>query len=243
MNYSFVYTALINRARFRNSNKVEGEWHHAIPVCMGGNNIKCRGIGDYHGNVVKLTYREHVFAHRLLCRIYPKDQKLAYAVVMMTGRTRWTNETRKLYEADKRRAAIAHKERMKGKTFPNRKPQTREIIDQIAASNRGQKRTLEQRQRMRDAALARDKSHMQSKEYRQKISDANRGKKHGPMPEETKKLQREQRLGKPRGGLTNAGRVWITNGAQNKLVLATEIDSHDGFYKGRTLNGSKVVHS
>lgn len=214
-----------------------------MPVCMGGNNRRCERVGDIWSNVVKLTYREHVFAHRLLCRIYPKDQKLAYAVVLMTGKRQWTNETRKLYEADKRRAAIAHKERMKGKKFPNRKPQTREIIDQIAAKNRGQKRTLEQRQRISAGNLAADKSRMQSEEYRQKMRLVHLGKKKGPMPEETKKLQREQRLGKPRGGPTNAGKVWVTNGAQNKLVLANEIDSHDGFYKGRTLNGSKTVHS
>ena len=50
--------------------------HHIIPKCIGGQ--------DDESNYVLLTYREHVFAHRLLTRIYPTEGGLALALIMMT---------------------------------------------------------------------------------------------------------------------------------------------------------------
>lgn len=229
MNYLSIYDQLILRAKFRDFAHVEGEWHHAIPKCMGGNDRRTSKIGDIWSNVVKLTYREHVFAHRLLCRIYPSNSKLAYAVVRMTGRNRWTAAFRTIYEADKRRAAQAHSERMKHvdhSSYDKSFMKTDEYRLKQSLANKGRKRTAEQRKRMSDAALRADKSHMRTDEYREKMRAVHLGVKRGAMSDETKAILRGQRLGKKRGGVTNAGRVTINNGERNKIVKVEELQSY-----------------
>jgi hypothetical protein len=75
MNYLAIYESLISKAKLRN---LEGytETHHIIPKCMGGT--------DSTDNLVKLTPEEHYIAHQLLCKIYPNNNSLAKAVLMMT---------------------------------------------------------------------------------------------------------------------------------------------------------------
>lgn len=74
MNYSKVYDSLID---FRRNNPPDGgEAHHVLPRCLGGT--------DCLDNLVRLTWREHFVAHRLLARIYPEESGLKYAVYMMT---------------------------------------------------------------------------------------------------------------------------------------------------------------
>ena len=74
MNYSKLYDKLI---AYRKEKPPEcGEWHHVVPRCLGGS--------DDSDNLVLLTWREHFIAHRLLCRMYPENHKLKYAVYMMT---------------------------------------------------------------------------------------------------------------------------------------------------------------
>jgi hypothetical protein len=70
MNYQRVYNQIVDRAKQRN---LEGykEKHHIIPKCMGGGNEK--------ENLVELTAREHYICHRLICKIYPENSKLAFA--------------------------------------------------------------------------------------------------------------------------------------------------------------------
>ena len=61
MNYSNIYTRLIERSRAR---KLEGykERHHILPRCVGGT--------DDPSNLTYLTAKEHYFAHLLLARAY-----------------------------------------------------------------------------------------------------------------------------------------------------------------------------
>lgn len=58
---------------------VEGykEIHHIIPRCMNGT--------DDPSNLVELTAKEHFIAHLLLTEVYPKSQKLKYALWMMAS--------------------------------------------------------------------------------------------------------------------------------------------------------------
>lgn len=84
MNYKRVYDAIIERAKEENRKKKNGiyyEAHHIVPKCLGG-------AGSYykdksHSNIVLLTGREHFLAHRLLCKMYPKNSKLVYALWSM----------------------------------------------------------------------------------------------------------------------------------------------------------------
>lgn len=79
MNYQRIYNAIIEKAKSRG--KIEEhsdqyyERHHIIPKSLGGSNS--------HENLVKLTFKEHFICHRLLIRIYPKENKMHYAFWMM----------------------------------------------------------------------------------------------------------------------------------------------------------------
>jgi hypothetical protein len=56
--------------------KEEGyEIHHIIPRCMEGE--------DEEFNLVKLSYKEHLLAHKLLAKIFFDNKKLQYAVNAM----------------------------------------------------------------------------------------------------------------------------------------------------------------
>jgi hypothetical protein len=76
MDYQKIYNQLIERAQSRT---LEGykEKHHIIPKCLGGSNDK--------ENLVELTAREHFLCHMLLCEIYPKENKLKYALWCMVN--------------------------------------------------------------------------------------------------------------------------------------------------------------
>ena len=76
MNHAKVYSMLIENALNRSITEgVYYESHHIVPKCLGGSDDK--------GNKVKLTYREHFVAHRLLHRIYPEHLGLLHSVKIM----------------------------------------------------------------------------------------------------------------------------------------------------------------
>lgn len=78
MDYSRIYMQLINRAQIelrKKSCDIYFESHHIVPKCLGGTNNK--------ENLVLLTAREHFIAHKLLCEIYPDNDKLKYALWAM----------------------------------------------------------------------------------------------------------------------------------------------------------------
>ena len=75
MNYELIYNLLVRRGKSREESK-SYEKHHIIPRCMGGT--------DDRDNLCQLTPREHFVAHQLLTKMYPDNNDLAYAVLMMT---------------------------------------------------------------------------------------------------------------------------------------------------------------
>lgn len=75
MNYTKIYDNIINNAinEYRlKSRAIIYESHHIVPKCMGGTNEK--------SNLVLLTPKEHFVCHQLLCHIYPKNNKLKFAL-------------------------------------------------------------------------------------------------------------------------------------------------------------------
>lgn len=76
MNYKNIYNNLITKAKERVSLNEYYEFHHIIPKSIGGDNS--------NENLVKLTLKEHYFAHELLCEIYPDSKELSYALWIMT---------------------------------------------------------------------------------------------------------------------------------------------------------------
>jgi len=74
MNYQKIHDAIINRANDRTLSGYK-EKHHILPRCLGGTDDK--------ENLVYLTAREHFIVHKLLCKIYPNEDKLFFAYRMM----------------------------------------------------------------------------------------------------------------------------------------------------------------
>jgi hypothetical protein len=77
MNYLKIYNNLVEDRKAKRDLLKEKhfERHHIIPKCLGGNNSD--------SNLVKLTFREHYIAHRLLTKIYPAERGIIYAFFCM----------------------------------------------------------------------------------------------------------------------------------------------------------------
>lgn len=75
VDYFKIYQNLINK---RLNNPISGETHHIIPKCVGGTDDAC--------NLVKLSKREHRFAHLLLPKIYPRSVGLKVAANLFSGK-------------------------------------------------------------------------------------------------------------------------------------------------------------
>jgi len=85
MNYLKIYRDLIDRAS-RRALEEYSEKHHVIPRCLGGDNEP--------DNLVKLTPEEHFVAHQLLIKIYPENEKLIYALNLMSEKSNRRNNKR-----------------------------------------------------------------------------------------------------------------------------------------------------
>ena len=77
MDYQKIYSQLILKAKERKTVEGYKELHHIIPKCVKGT--------DDINNLVELTAKEHFIAHLLLTEIYPKSQKIKYALWMMAS--------------------------------------------------------------------------------------------------------------------------------------------------------------
>ena len=120
MNYQKIYNQIIERAKKEDRVKNKGtyyEAHHIIPKCM-------EGEGKYyqwnsHPNIVLLTPREHFLCHMLLCKIYPNNEKLKYALWSMCNKNDLKklsyNITPKTYEMLKQQQSEVHRKNRTGK--------------------------------------------------------------------------------------------------------------------------------
>jgi hypothetical protein len=105
MNYTKIYTELIQRAKTRTLAGYK-ESHHIIPRCLGGQ--------DTSDNVVDLTPEEHYTAHLLLIKIYPENNSLIQAASMMTVNAKNHQRKNKLYGWLRRKHAVAMSENQTG---------------------------------------------------------------------------------------------------------------------------------
>lgn len=168
MNYQRIYDMIIDRASTR---KLEGykERHHIIPRCMGGTNDK--------SNLVELTAREHFIAHKLLCEIYPDNDKLIYAYWAMINQKNPNMERYyKIGAREYERARIM-------------------FAEIISESMKGKKHSEETKRKISETQKGIKRGPM-SEEWKQKISESNKGKKLGPKSEETKRKLSEANKGR-----------------------------------------------
>lgn len=76
LNYFALYQKIIDAAK-SSPCPTKGEWHHIVPRSMGGNNSP--------ENLIKLTYKAHFIAHRILVKIFPENRSMIHAANMMAS--------------------------------------------------------------------------------------------------------------------------------------------------------------
>lgn len=157
VNYKIVYQNIIDKAKQEGRSKGDGiyyEAHHIIPECLGGDGRVTQW--KTHSNIVLLTGKEHFICHRLLCRIYPNNVKLAHALWGMCNQRRSYQDryvaSARAYEEAKSIHSKALAQSMKGHTLNSGRKQSEEHI----------------KKRMKYV-----KNIVRSEEYRNKISKAN----------------------------------------------------------------------
>ena len=169
MDYKKIYNQLIERSQSENRVKGSGiyfERHHIVPKCLSGNNDKI--------NLVLLTGKEHFIAHKLLCEIYPDNNKLHYALWRMMN-LQSKNHVRNYN--------ISSSEYERSKSLQSK------LVQQLGKRNQHMV-SLETRNKMRLAKLGKSRSN----ETKAKISNTLLGYKQNPA---TIELRRSKLIGKP----------------------------------------------
>lgn len=130
MDYQNIYNQIVKRAKNR---VLEGykEKHHIIPKCLGGSNDK--------ENLIELTAREHFLCHKLLCKIYPNETKLWYALWLMAiGKNRQNNlSSYKISNRSYEKTKLEFIEKIKGIPKPSNKGRKVTWGDKISKSLKG----------------------------------------------------------------------------------------------------------
>lgn len=137
MNYKRIYDLLIKSRTHLNRKKYNGEYfekHHIIPKCHNGTNDK--------SNLILLTAREHYIAHWLLSKIYTEDNKMCYALWMLShdNQNNYIKYNSKKYQNIKKNYAI-HQSIISKHRYPNgpfyKKHHTNKSKDKIGISVSG----------------------------------------------------------------------------------------------------------
>lgn len=108
---------------------------------------RCIGGDDGPDNLVSLTPREHYVAHRLLTKIYPKVVALHYAVWAMAGLRPYAKKKSREYERIRRTYSEQKSRDQKGK------PRPPEYLAAMHAASRGVSKSEEHREKLRQANL------------------------------------------------------------------------------------------
>jgi hypothetical protein len=123
MNLELIYKKICERGQIRIFDKsTYTEKHHIIPRCMNGDNSK--------SNLTNLTAKEHFICHKILCQLFPKEEKLRYAFWAMCNQK--VNRDYIVSSRDYEYAKILCLEMWK-------RPKSKESVNKSAAKRRGRK--------------------------------------------------------------------------------------------------------
>ena len=163
MNYSKIYKELVNSRKSRGTYKQDldffTEKHHINPKSLGGSDSK--------QNLVLLTPREHLVAHKLLVRIYSDSVDMWRALLFMSRKFKLSSREFSKAREEVSKMSTGSLNHFYGKTHSeeNRKimgdarrgkSMSRESIERTRKSNIGAKRSEKARQNMSRAAQAKN---------------------------------------------------------------------------------------
>ena len=186
MDYQKVYNQLIAKRRANPINRKDGdcEYHHIVPICMDGEKTPRSAKYNHEGtNLIGLTTKEHIFAHIVLTKIYPDNEKLLDAAKFMTDRF---HQTSRVAAQLRKKAAEAHGESMKGKNNPMYgRHHSEESKRKNSETHKGKHLSEEHRRKLSEScseAMRGENNPMYGKhlseETRRKISESLKGEKH-----------------------------------------------------------------
>jgi hypothetical protein len=216
MNYFLHYERLIEKRKIEIP---EGyvERHHILPKCQDGS--------DIIDNRVQLTAKEHLIAHLLLHKMYPKHQGLLCAANLMTnlgknGSRKYAWLKKKF--AEKMRAPKSPDNRKKIsdtlKNKPFRSDETRERM-RVAWTKRLNHFQSEETKKKIAETMTGKRYPPRSDEARRKMSEAKIGKRRGPPSDETRKKMSEAQIGRKRPALSDDHRKKISEGMVRRKML------------------------
>ncbi len=177
MNWQKIHDQIIDRAKDRKLNEYS-ENHHIKPRCLGGT--------DDSENLVRLTAREHFIIHKILCLIYPNENRLHWAAFMMSSCFGNSNQSRNY------RISSSEYQRLK----ENLKL-SEETKEKISNSKKGQRSRLgiklsneskEKISKSRKGQPSPRKGVKLTDEIKQKLSKSASLRENRPHTDETKKL-------------------------------------------------------
>lgn len=168
MDYKKHYDLLVQRAKNR---IIEGysERHHIVP--------KCRGGGDEDSNIVSLTPEEHFLAHQLLIKIFPLDEKLAFAASMMCVNNPNQKRNNKRFGWLRRAFNKAQKSQIRKQRAKETKPRKKRTLTEehrLKLSQAGMGKTLSEETKLKMSKAQSGRTF--SEETRIKMSERAKGK-------------------------------------------------------------------
>jgi len=158
------------------------ENHHIVPVCLFP---EYKNFKSYPWNKITLSARQHLIAHYMLMKAFPKNWKLALSVLKTAGQYHTVNaqNTRLIAEA-RMQASI----RRKGWKPPPVSDETRKkISEQKTAYYANPENRLKQSQACKGTTgRTGNYYYNKSEEHKKNLSLSLTGKKRGPFTEEHK---------------------------------------------------------
>lgn len=157
MNYKKIYNDFISDRL--NKQEINGyyEVHHIVPKSYGGS--------DDSENLIKLTAKDHFFAHELLAKIY--KGKMIFALNMMCRTREVTHKSKHIYEIFKKQISEEISKVNKNKIV------RQETRDKLSKIFKGRKHSEERKEINRQSQIGKT----MPDEVKEKISKALKGRK------------------------------------------------------------------
>lgn len=214
MNYKNIYSMFISSRKDQPLLKDEYyENHHIIPKCLGGTNDP--------QNLIKLTAREHFFAHLLLSKFAGPKMKIAltWFVNGLNLEKCKKKVSSRLIAKIREEANVARSHALTGRKFSD------EHKDALSVAKKG-KPTWNKGLTVEDERVKRN------------VELATASKRLNPKPAWNKGISGDDYKQHYKTGLTPPsmmGRIWINNGVEQRKILRTDIIP-EGWTRGRCDN-------